>query len=45
VDAKEDEIAARTVGAQELMSKPVDAAALLILVEKMLTRNKVETAK
>lgn len=45
VDAKEDEMAARTVGAQELMAKPVDAAALLALVEKMLTPNKVATAK
>jgi DNA-binding response OmpR family regulator len=45
VDAKEDEMAARTVGAQELMSKPVDAAALLTLVEKMLIKTKVVTAK
>jgi DNA-binding response OmpR family regulator len=45
VDAKEDEIAARTVGAQELMAKPVDSTALLALVEKMLTPNKVASAK
>lgn len=45
VDAKEDETAARTVGAQELMAKPVDATTLLALVEKMLTKNKVVTTK
>ena len=45
VDTKEDETAARTVGAQELMAKPVDATALLALVEKMLTQSKAATAK
>jgi DNA-binding response OmpR family regulator len=36
VDAKDDEIAARTIGAQELLSKPVDPAVLLACVVKMV---------
>ncbi|MEO8607362.1 MAG: response regulator [Chloroflexota bacterium] len=36
VDAKDDETAARTVGAQELLSKPVDTAALIACVAKLV---------
>jgi len=40
VDAKEDEIAARAVGAQELLAKPVDAAALVACVGKLVSSGK-----
>jgi DNA-binding response OmpR family regulator len=45
VDGKEDEVAARTVGAQELMAKPVASATLLALVDKLLNTSQVTTAK
>jgi two-component system, chemotaxis family, CheB/CheR fusion protein len=44
VDAKDDEIAARKVGAQELMSKPVDPTELLACVSKLIARQKTITA-
>jgi DNA-binding response OmpR family regulator len=40
VDAKDDEIAARTVGAQELLSKPVDPTELLARVSKLIASRK-----
>lgn len=45
VDGKEDEMAARTVGAQELMAKPLESATLLALVEKLLNKDQVTSAK
>ncbi len=44
VDAKDDEIAARTVGAQELLSKPVDPNVLLTCASKLITNRKTAMA-
>lgn len=44
VDAKDDEIAARAVEAQELLGKPVDPVALLACVEKLISSRKVLSA-
>jgi DNA-binding response OmpR family regulator len=44
VDAKDDEIAARTVGAQELLSKPVDPSALLACASKLIANRKAVLA-
>ena len=40
VDAKDDETAARTVGAQELLAKPVDPTALLTCASKLIASRK-----
>ena len=40
VDAKDDETAARTVGAQELLSKPIDPTELLARVSKLIASRK-----
>jgi DNA-binding response OmpR family regulator len=40
VDAKDDELAARTVGAQELLVKPIDPTALLNCASKLIASRK-----